>query len=99
MHRVLRVLMLLDVLPELKNDLNVKSYTLQIDEAFSGRVHVEEGFLCVVAIGQAVLSLFVLDLPDLPQDYAPQDHVLDHGLLLEDLSQLSLSLEVFARSR
>lgn len=96
MLRLLRVNVLLELHKYIWNKF---TYIFDVYKSTPSDINVEKWPFGVIAIGLTVLLLLVLYLPVLSQDDPPQDHILDQGLLTEDIDQLLFLFDVLRSSR
>ena len=96
MLRLLRVNVLLELHKYIWNKF---TYIFDVYKSTPSDINVEKWPFGVIAIGLTVLLLLVLYLPVLSQDDPPQDHILDQGLLTEDIDQLLFLFDVLRSPR
>lgn len=89
MLRLLRVNVLLELHKYISNKF---TYIFDVYKSTPSDINVEKWPFGIIAISLTVLFLLVLYLPVLSQDDPPQYHILDQGLLTEDIDQLLFCL-------
>jgi len=78
--------MLFYVLSELLHKVKeFVTYRFKVNIAEPSVVNLEEGPLRISIVSTAVLLLFLLNFPYLPQNDSPDNHILHESLLREDL--------------